>query len=172
MMTSNDKLYIILHSCDGGVEASRLPYYVYIYQLLKVDFNFKFKVTSNGFTSPALDSYINELISGGYLEIIDGGFKQSERGEELYLQMPITNYDFSFVDYIASVLNLLGEQELYFLCVTHMVVDDVFKKYSYEELASKKAYVENLVSSLTGNFTEKEFNSAVSLIRRIWKHEG
>ena len=79
--------------------------------------------------------------------------------------------DLGYIEYLTSVLELLGEDELQFLCITHFIVSDVRKAEGYAGLSTRRSWIENSVKSLTNNFTEREFNSALILLRRIDEHE-
>ena len=90
MFTSNDKLFFILHSCEDKLASERLPYYIYLYQLQDVDFEFRYKITSSGITSLGLNEWLGYAISDDYIKLKYGVLSLTDQGRDVYESFVLT----------------------------------------------------------------------------------
>ena len=167
MITSNDKLFCILASCEKHIAVNNLSSYMYLFQLAGYDFNFKFKIQSSGLRSSFLNNYLDTLDNEGYIVIDDSCIKLTQYGKSTLDDFILSLDELERFEKILNTLNNFDKDELYFLVIVDMVISEVRKKSGVEGLASEKNRITSLVKSLTKDYTDEDFDASIKFLRMI-----
>jgi hypothetical protein len=168
MVTTNDAVFSILFSCKDTLDSSRLIYYIYLLKLSKLNFNFKFKLNASGLVCRGLDEFIGDLINQDKIKFVDDSkIELTDLGYLYYDNTVLTLDDWDLLNHIKSLLDTFTEDELFFICVTDMIVYDILGKYGGEGLLKQKDNIIASISSLSNDYTDENFDAALKIIRQI-----
>lgn len=167
MHTTNDLLFCLLESCSDGLESSKLIYYMYVFQLAGFDFKFKYRLTTSGMTCKQLNNYLSEVVNLDKVEISNGVVTLTTLGRLYYDNVVLTASEWDKINYIKSVLDALNEEELLFVCITHIIVYDVLRDYGVDGLISQKEKIQQSLSVLSSEYSDDNFNTALKFIRKV-----
>lgn len=167
MFTVDDKLFFVLYSCYDGIVPARLLCYIYILQNMNVDFKFSYKLGSTGLVSDSLDGYTDELFSKDMVVLKGRKLYPTKRGYEFLDSIILTMYESDGLDWVFSILDDLSDSELYFICLTDIVVMDVLSSGGYKGLISQESNIKDILSTLSSEYTDDNFNAALKLMRNV-----
>jgi hypothetical protein len=166
-MFSNDSLFCVLSACKSSCSISRLTNIVYIYQLLKFNINFKFKLPFCNLESLELGRFVSEQISMGYLEETSSGFNLTILGEELLNGFVGSKTEFEYCDKVNSVCADLDNDALSFICLANYIITEVKEKFGVIGLIEQKDKITATLKRLSAKYTDANFNEALSIIRNL-----
>lgn len=168
MLSLDDKLFCVLFSCKDTLASAKLPYYIYILQQTGVDFEFRFKLRPAGFTSSGLDSYIDSLVNSDKLEVSEGKISLTSLGDMNLSSILLTAKEYDYYDRCINALDALSVSELYFVCLVDMLISDVkYTKGHYGGFAKNRESIQSTLKSLSSDYSDKNFDSALKLLRLI-----
>lgn len=165
MLTTDDKLFCVLHSCDSGLARTRLPYYMYVFQHCNVDFSFSFNFGACGLMSRGLDAYVSTLINEDMLEVDDTTIRMTEKGIELYRSYLLTMAEWDHFDYLFNILSDLSDDELHFTSLVIMLIDDIMSKKGANGLITDETKIKSMLQKLSRAYSDDNFNGAVRILR-------
>ena len=165
MRSKDDKFLCVISSCEEELDSSRITYYMYLFQSAGYNYNFRYKLESDGIRSRGLNGYIDELLEQGYITDGNGILKASKDAID-----EVSNYIMSYQDIelhntILSYIEDLTLTELHFLVVTDMTITEITKTYGIEGLVKKKDEIIRIISSLSKEFSEENLNGAMKIIK-------
>lgn len=167
MKTWDDRKFCTLVCSDRGVSASRMTCYMYVLGLIGYKLDFRYKITSNGFVSSDLASYLNDLIGEGYLESNSGVLSFTDDLSEEMMKFPLWYYDLDMLTYTLDILRDLTSDELLLLCLTDVIVSDVMKKSNPSELKNQRATIECTLRKLCSAYSDENFDTCIRLISKF-----
>lgn len=167
MFTTNDIMFCILESCVDDLESNRLIYYMYAFQMAGFDFNFKYKLNASGLVCRQLNDILCGVVNDDKVVINDGIIQLTKSGMFYYNNIALTAKEWDKVNYIKSVFDIMSESELFFICITDMLVYDVLKVYGVDGLIQQKDKIINTVSSLSSEYTDENFDTALKFIKDV-----
>lgn len=165
MFSADDKMLLVLHSCYDGLATERLPYYIYMLQKIGVDFNFRYRLGASKFASKGLNEYLNILMNEGLLRVRGSFLEPTNAGREKYFDLALTYDEWELLDWAKAVFDSLTDTELYFVCLTEMIVDEAFQRGGYQELIRGETAIKDALKGLSHDYSEENFNSAIHLSR-------
>lgn len=174
MYTLDDKLFCVLHSCDESLHSSRLTCYMYLYELIKCDFAFKYTISNGGIKSRAVDEYTGKLIALGLLQNKNGILKLTSNGDIRYSEFLMFADEWEVFYTIKRSVDALSDNELTFVVLVDILVMDVLNKYGADGLRSKEDFIRGTLTKLSSEYSETNFDNAIGLLSRIRglaKHE-
>lgn len=167
MKTSDDRLFSLISCCEYEIESRRYVPYMYIYQMAGFEMGYSFRITSSGLKSRDCEGYLNEAMANGILSTSKKKLRLNLDSDSALMQYPLDFNEIELLEYIDSTINNLEYDDLLFLCITDIVMQDMISKVSYEGLADKRDEVEGILASLSTAFSKENFNNALSVISKI-----
>lgn len=168
MITSDDRLFSLLHICsEGGIAPSRIPGYTYVMQRAGLDTGYAFKLTVRGISCKPLDSKLNDCISNGMIEKAGGLYKCTNAGNLYYDNVMVTALEDSILDYAKSKLDELTDSELDFLCAVDRVILDILCQGGSQALIDKREKIVTILQSYSSEYTVDNFNTAIRFFKEI-----
>lgn len=167
MYTTDDILFCILESCVDGLESSKLIYYMYVFQMAGFKFSFRYRINASGLACKQLNECLDSLVNDDKVKVIDGVVKLTKSGEFYYDNVVLTASEWDKVNMIKSVLDTMNERELFFICITDMTVYDVLKTYGVDGLIKQREKIQSMISVLSKEYTDENFDTALKFIRII-----
>lgn len=167
MYTTNDTVFCLLESCIDDLESSRLIYYMYVFQMSGFKFNFKYKLNASGLSCRQLNDMLGEIVNENKVVVENGIIKLTNSGIFYYNNVILTANEWGRIDYIKSVLNVMSEKDLFFICITDMLVYDVLETYGVDGLIKQKERIKRSISALSSEYTDENFDTALKFIRTL-----
>ena len=167
MITTDDMLFSVLNACCDGLEVSRLTYYVYLYQISGLDYEFRYKLRASGVDSRNLDAYVNTLIANNMLKVNSSKLSLTSQGSLYYNEIILTYEEWEHFNKIKQILDNLTIEELYLTVISDMIITNELNRYGVDKLQSDRARITNSISNLSSIYTDKIFNDVLRLIRCI-----
>ena len=173
MLTTDDRLYCTLLCAEHGIDSRRLPSYMYLLQLFGFKLNFKYKVSYKKLTSN-YNKYLNDLIATGY--VYETKKKQvfvSQLSTKNLADMVINEDLYIEVRTLLSMLDKLSVETLMFICFTDFVIQEDLAKdsLSSEVLKKDRQLLENILTTLTSNFSDKLFYFSLYFLDLVRRHQ-
>lgn len=169
MITSNDRLFCLLLSAESDISIGRLNCYTYMFQKLGFSLEYPFRINVSGVRSKSFARYLEEQVSTGLVLQKNGTIVLTKDSSTL-LEGFILSYDeLSVTDRIKKILDNLSDDELYLVCIVDIIIEDVIKSKGVDALVTSRNFIETSVKNLCSEYTEENFNLAVSLIRKLKK---
>lgn len=165
MFSSDDKVYCVLHSVDNGLSSTRLVYYMYLYQLAGLDFNFRYSISTRGIKCKGLDEHISNMINYDLICLEDGEIKRTELGYFSYIEFPLLLSEWDFIEKFKAELDSLSDDDLYFIVLANILVENVQTKYGVEGLITRKSDIVASLTALTRDYDDTKLNYAIKFGR-------
>lgn len=166
-LTGDDIVFSILHSCVDGLRADRLVYYMYAFQKSGLDLKYRYRVQANGLSCRDIALALNRLIALNKVVCVNGELALTTEGYLYYDNVLLTLREWDKVCGVKAMLDSLSEEELFFVCVTDIVVYDLLKRSGADGLEKGRATVENTVRNLSREYSAENFNDALYVMRQI-----
>lgn len=166
-LTGNDVVFSILHSCVGGLRSDRLVYYIYALQKAGLSLRYRFRVQSRGLTCRAISSDLNEMITHGKIVCDNGWLELTSEGYLYYDNVILTAAEWDKVGSIKTLLDSLSVDELFFVCVTDIVVYDMLERSGVDGLINGRSTIEMAIQNLSPEYSSDNFNTALAVMRQI-----
>lgn len=165
--TGDDVVFSILHSCVDGLRADRLVYYIYAFQKAGLDVKYRYRVQASGVTCKDIAGALNNLIALNKVVCCDGTLTLTPEGYLYYDNIVLTLNAWDKACSVKNMLDSLSEDELFFVCVSDIVVYDVLKRSGADGLLKGREAIERTVSNLSKEYSAENFDSALYLMRLI-----
>lgn len=165
--TVDDMIFSILHSCVDGLRSDRLVYYLYAFQKAGLKLRYRYRVQTNGITCRDIVHALNTIIAHHQVECVDGVLRLTSEGYLYYDNVLMTLTEWDKVWGVKHILDSLSEEELFFVCVTDIVVHDMLQRSGVDGLVKGRSTIEQMLQTLSGEFTTDNFDAALKLLREI-----
>lgn len=165
--TVNDVVFSILHSCVDGLRSDRLVYYMYAFQKAGLELKYRYRVQANGITCRDIASALNNLVTQNKIVCEDGVLTLTSDGYLYYDNIVMTATEWDVVTGVRKLLDSLSVDELFFVCVTDIVVYDMLKRSGVDGLKSGRSTIERAVQNLCREYSAENFNTALGIMRQI-----
>ena len=169
MITNDDRLFCLLLSVKDGTNIGRLNCYSYILQKIGFSLDYSFRINVSGVRSKSFSRYLEDKMSTGLIAQDNGVISISNDSSDMLDNFVLSFDELSIVDNVNSILSMLSDSELYFVCVVDMIMNDVVKTKGLDALVTSRDFIESSVESLCSDYSKDNFNLAVSLLRRLKK---
>lgn len=167
-MTREDIVYSVLFSCvDEPIKIHRLVGYMYFYQYIGMEFSYKYIVTPTGIKCKALDVVLNECIKAELIEIKNNMIHLTDRGIEEYSTYGLSEYDYQRLLKLNDILSEFSSEELSFICITCIFLEDMLAKYGVTALMERKDVITRSLSGISNLYSEENFQTACRVINKI-----
>lgn len=166
-VVGNNIVFAILQSCVDGLRSDRLVYYLYVLQKAGLDINFRYRVKANGIACRDVATALNTLIAHNKVKCEDGCLIPTAEGYLYYDNVLLTLQEWEQVWGIMRLLDSLSEDELFFVCVTDIVVNDMLKRSGVEGLSKSRSTIESMIGTLSGEYSADNFNTALKFMREV-----
>lgn len=167
MFTDNDVVFCILHSCVDGIRSDRLVYYMYAYQKAGLNLKYRYRVQVHGISCSDITAVLNSLITQNKLVCEKGQLILTDEGYRDYDNVSLTLKEWELINGIKSLFDKFSREELFFICVSDIVVNDMLRRSGVDGLRSGRATVESAIRNLTTEFSEENFDTALSIMRQL-----
>ena len=168
MVTIDDSLFCILFSSLDGLRCNRLVYYIYLFQLAGLDFEFRYKISPSGLNCVSLDKYLSNLVSDGKLIINDDGYQRLTKSGYFYVCDTLLRYnEYEFFTKSKLMLDKLSDDELFFVCISDIIISDVLKRYGYDGLVKQRDKIMVTLSNLSCEFSDDNLDSAMKICKHF-----
>lgn len=165
-----DRLFSILYACIDGLKSTRLVYYMYLFQIAGVDYNLKYKVSTNGLKSKGVDEFIDYMLVQGVVNIHDGVLTVTNEGNRYIDRILFTAEEWDTMEYIQSLLKSLSDEELYFICLVDVIMFDAYNSCDVEQLIQDKDKIKRTIALLSDEYSDDNFDCALKVLR--WLRKG
>lgn len=168
MLTKNDRLFCLLVSCDGTIEARRLTHYMYTFQHMGIDLSYKFKITGDGISSESFNDYLNDVIFDNIL-----GYNEQLRLDcfsdldEWFSRYPLTAQELRIMTTTIKLLDSLPFEFLDLMCISDFLINDIRVKQGDMALAEQRKTVETILKTLCPAYSKKNFNECLKHMREL-----
>lgn len=166
-LTGDDVVFSLLHSCVDGLRSDRIVYYLYAFQKAGLDLKYRYRVQARGISCRDINTALNTLVAHNKIECSDGWLSLTPEGYLYYDNVLLTAKEWDSVNSIKALLDSLSEEELFFVCVTDIVVYDMLKRSGADGLKSGRSTIERAVQNLSSEYSSENFNTALGLMRQI-----
>lgn len=166
-LTGDDVVFSILHSCVDGLRSDRIVYYLYAFQKAGLDLKYRYRVQVRGISCRDITTALNTLIAHNKIECSEGMLRVTPEGYLYYDNVLLTAEEWDKVNSVKALLDNLSEEELFFVCVTDIVVFDMLKRSGAEGLKTGRSTIERAVQNLSSEYSSENFNAALGIMRRI-----
>ena len=158
--------FYILSLCESNcISSTRLMYLIYLLGKMENLYKFKYKVTARGINCGELDTLINEVINSGYATQSNKGFVVTAKGEQFLYDFQESYDVFERFNSFENFMSRISTDNLRLIVVSDIILEDL-KGKDFNSLLDRDK-VESIVSRLTVNFTSKDFDVAVGILRRL-----
>lgn len=167
--SKNDRLFCILTCCRLNVSFKLLSCLMYLLQLSGWNLNYEFSMGTGNVKCRVLSSNINDAIANGLIEEnSQGKLALTRDGITCLSSFVLTAEDFDNIEYIVDdLVNTLTLDELNFVCITDMLLNEITTKYGSDGLVKYKETVSSTLQTLSNCYSVKNFDSAIKLINSI-----
>lgn len=166
-LTGDDVVFCLLHSCVDGLRSDRIVYYMYAFQKAGLDLRYRYRVQARGLFCKDISTALNTLVAHNKIECVDGTLTLTSEGYLYYDNVMLTVKEWDNVNSIKALLDSLSEEELFFVCVTDIVVYDMLKRSGADGLKNGRSTIERAVQNLSSEYSDENFNTALGLMRQI-----
>ena len=165
--TENDAMFAVLHSCADGLRSDRLVYYMYAFQKAGLSLKYRYRVQANGLMCRAVAAELNKLVMQNKIACEDGVLCLTDEGYLYYDNVVMTAREWDIVDGVIGVLSSLSVDELFFVCLTDIMLCDMLKRSGVDGLLHGRETIERTLQTLCKEYSADNFNTALSLMRQI-----
>ncbi len=162
-----DMCFCLLHSCRNRVKKSRLVYYIYMMQQQPSYSGFIFKFGAEGLYSDSLDGYISEMACEGLLVVDDGHIQTTPKGDAVYASTHLSENEWRCADWVFSTAEKYTDDELIFVCMSDILVQDTLKRRGVEGLMTDKGRICSALQSLSRIYSSENFNNSLKVFKHI-----
>lgn len=166
-LTGNDIIFAILQACVDGLRSDRLVYYMYAFQQFGLDLRYRYRVKSSGIACRDIATALNTMIAHNKVVCRGGELTLTSEGYLYYDNIVLTLSEWDKLFAVKHLLDSLSEEELFFVCVTDIVVNDMLKRSGVDGLRSGRATIEGIIKNLSLEYSEDNFNTALKVMREI-----
>ena len=171
MKTADDKFYCVTACCDNNFSYARSLYSMYLFQIAGFNLGYRFKITTSGVCSRDFDAYMNDKIADGSFKTKDGDILTCFNIEDFLLSTPIDLSGIEVTDYIISNLSNVTDDELAFICLTDILIQDTLRKGGADYLKKQRSSIEDTLAALSACYSEENFDAAIYITRTLRKIE-
>ena len=139
--TGNDVVFSILHSCAEGLRSDRLVYYMYAFQKAGLQLKYRYRVQANGITCRDIAAALNTLVTQNKVVCVDGVLSLTSEGNLYYDIVVLTSKEWDIVNGVRALMDSLSVDELFFVCVTDIVVYDMLKRSGVDGLKTGRSTI-------------------------------
>lgn len=163
------RLYCLIFSALDGISVKRLSCYMYLLQKIGFNLDYTYSITTRGIQSKNFSRYLEKQVSTGLLQQTRGTIIPSQQGVS-YLERCIVSYDeYICPRLLVSMLDKLSDEELYLVCVTDIILQDIIKSRGIDALLKEREFIETSISNLCSAYSKDNFNMTISLLSKIEK---
>ena len=167
MKSSDDKLLSILSCAELNMSYKYSVYITYLLQSSGWGMNYAYAITGQGFVCRGMLEYLDEVISYGYVTEDDGVLNLTEAGKGVLNSFILNNADIEQLNYILGMYSTTTLEEIRFICLTSLMVTDIYNKEGVSGLMSKKDIVKNNLMRLCTCYSEDNFNESLKIINYL-----
>lgn len=170
MINSRDRLFYLLFSIeDNKLSVGRLNCYMYIFQLLGVNLDYKFRINTSGLRSKNFSRFLEDQIAKGVVCQKDGYIAITNDSESLVDNYIMSFRDIRITNYVKSILSDLSDDELYLVCIVSIIMNDVISSRGIDALVTSRNFIENSVKNLCSAYSSDNFNYSIAFLRKLEK---
>lgn len=166
-LTGNDVIFSILLSCVDGLRSDRLVYYLYALQKFGLNLRYRYRVQASGIACRDIATALNTMIAHNKIACEDGELSLTSEGYLYYDNIVLTLAEWEKLWSVKCLLDSLSEEELFFVCVTDIIVNDMLKRSGVDGLREGRSTIECMIKNLSCEYSEDNFNTALKVMREI-----
>ena len=167
MVTRDDREFCLAISCEGGLQSSRLTYYMYVWQMLGFNIQFRYRLQSCGFCSNDCSTYVNEAVGVGDFNIDNMGYITPADHMTWYEEVPFSLEVIEILNNVKLFLDRLDQSDLELLCLSDLLITTVIQKKSAEALVTEQESIKSTLKTFCSSYTEEDFDSCISFMRQV-----
>lgn len=168
-MTCDNRLFCLLYYTEDSITTYRLNCYMYLLQKLGLKMGYVFRVTVSGLRSKNFALYLEEQLSLGVLEQKSGLIYLSSDSRFTLDSFVVSLHNLNVMLKLKHILSSLSDDELYLVCITDIIINDVVSTKGVDSLIAQREFIESSVKNLCSIYSKENFNLAVSLILKLEK---
>jgi len=130
-------------------------------------FEFRFKFGAEGLYSDNLDSFISEMACAGMIVVDNGHIQSTPKGDAVYASTVLSMEEWDYADWVFDAAEALTDEELIFVCMSDVLVQDTLKRKGAEGLMIEKTRICDALASLSRVYTLENFNNSLKIFRHI-----
>lgn len=162
-----DRFTVLYYLASEGISISRVDKYMYLYQRLINDLQYRFRIGINGVQSKSFQRYLDEELAKGQLVIKDNTLYCSIEGIDLLNSICFSADELTILSDFENLLQCLTSQDLEMLVVIDMVISDMDKQGGVKALVKERDTIEKLVGNVCSGYTPSKFIFLVEFLSKL-----